>query len=117
MASKSDLEEAFALWVRHNYLPEPVREHVFTAPRKWRFDFAWLDRKVAVEIEGITSFGNHLGGHQTAKGFSDDCEKYEAALREGWRVYRIPGPWVAGGKETRYEQVMETMRILLGVTG
>ena len=23
-----------------------------------------------------------------------DCEKHEAALRLGWRVYRVPGPWI-----------------------
>ena len=43
-----------------------------------------------------------------------DAEKYEAALRLGWTVYRVPGPWVMEG--TRYiwrEQVMETLRELL----
>ena len=38
------------------------------------------------------------GGHQTVKGVLQDAEKYEAALLAGWRVYRVPGPWIAEGR-------------------
>ena len=89
----TDLEHGFNLWlVMHPDIPEPVREHRFHPTRKWRFDFCWPDRLVAVEIEGVTYQG---GRHQTVKGFIDDCEKYEAAMMLGWRVYRVPGRWVA----------------------
>ena len=83
----------------------------FHPTRKWRFDFAWRDSMVAVEIEGGL---RQSGRHQSYTGFLADAEKYEAALRLGWTVYRVPGPWVMEG--TRYiwrPEVMETLKELL----
>jgi very-short-patch-repair endonuclease len=58
------------------------------------FDFAWPARMIALEIEG----GTHSGGrHTTAKGFSDDCEKYNIAAIRGWRVIRATGEHVKKG--------------------
>jgi hypothetical protein len=69
------------------FMPEPVREYEFHPDRKWRFDFAWPDRKVAAECEGATwSRGRHTRG----AGFQADCEKYNAAAVMGWRVLRFP---------------------------
>ena len=33
-------------------LPPPVAEHRFHETRRWRFDFAWPDHRVALEIAG-----------------------------------------------------------------
>jgi len=33
-------------------LPAPVFEYRFHPSRKWRFDIAWPERRVAVEVEG-----------------------------------------------------------------
>ena len=64
-------------------LPEPVREYRFHDTRRWRFDFAWPDIKLAVEIDG-------RGRHQTVVGCRSDCEKANEAIRLGWRVLRFP---------------------------
>ena len=54
MNSKSDVEDAFEHWLRqYPDIPEPTRELVFAPPRKWRFDFAWPEHLVAVEIDGL----------------------------------------------------------------
>ena len=109
----SHLEDAFLVWLAQTDppIPWPAREYVFSPPRKWRFDFAWPKQGIAVEIEG----GLYKGGrHQSFKGFMADAEKYEAALRDEWRVYRVPGPWVMEGERYIWrEQVMETLRELL----
>ena len=70
-------------------LPAPVREHRFHPVRRWRFDYAWIDHKVALEVEG----GVWTGGHHTrGVGFLGDVEKYNAAVLAGWRVVRVvPG--------------------------
>ena len=55
--------------------------------------------------------------HQTVTGFVEDAKKYEAALRWHWKVYRVPGPWIAES-ETRMiwrPEVMETLKMLLEV--
>ena len=98
-------------WHRRNIKFEPSR--------KWRFDFAWPTQKVAVEIDGLRYDGK--AGHQTVKGVLNDAEKYEAALLLGWKVYRVPGPWIAEAKgdDVRLiwrEEVMDTLKTLLGAT-
>ena len=114
MANQSDLEAAFALWLRQNpEIPEPTPEYVFAPPRKWRFDFAWPEHKFAVEVEGLI-YGP--GRHQSIEGFAKDGEKYEAAMLLGWTVYRVPGPWIMSGDRYVWRpQVMSAIRIKLGL--
>lgn len=66
-------------------LPAPQLEYTFTAPRKWRFDFAWPDDRIALESEGgVWSQGAHTRG----KHFLSDLEKYNHAASLGWIVFR-----------------------------
>jgi very-short-patch-repair endonuclease len=101
------IEELFAAHVRSKNLPVPVREFVFHPGRRWRFDFAWPEFMVAVEIEG----GQWTQGrHQRPQGFSSDCEKYNAATKDGWRVYRFPGDQVTNGQAIDF--IMGVMGLL-----
>lgn len=79
----SHLEEKFVrLWQRAGG-PELVRELVFAKPRRWRFDFAHVASKTAVEIQG----GNWTNGaHNRGAGMERDCEKSFAAWQLGWSV-------------------------------
>lgn len=64
---------------------EPVKEYQFHTQRKWRFDYAFVEAKVALEVEG----GVHTGGrHIRPKGFLGDMEKYNTAATLGWRLLR-----------------------------
>ena len=85
-------EEAFALHCRAEFHPinQPVREYRFHPERKWRFDFAWPLYQLAVEIEG-------RGRHQSFGGFEKDAEKYNAAAKLGWRVFRYTPRMVTDG--------------------
>lgn len=67
------------------------REYRFAPPRRWRFDFAWPLERVAVEIEGGVWTG---GRHVSARGFAADCDKYNAAVLDGWAVLRFASPHV-----------------------
>lgn len=84
-AKREKHEKAFEfMW---NALGGPFmrREYVF-CERKWRFDFAYVETKVAVEIEGgVWSGGRHTRG----KGYIDDCTKYNRASVLGWTVFRL----------------------------
>lgn len=66
--------------------PTLTEELKFHSERKWRFDFAHEPTKTAIEIEGGVFSG---GRHTRGKGFSDDCEKYNAADALGWRIQRL----------------------------
>jgi very-short-patch-repair endonuclease len=92
--AESALERDLAEQILKAGLPEPQRELRFAPPRMYRFDFAWLDRKIAVEAEGGTwSFGRHTRG----SGFEADCDKYNLAVSQGWRVYRFTGTHIKNG--------------------
>lgn len=67
-------------------LPTPVAEYPFHPERRWRFDYAWPDQKIAIEVEG----GIWTGGRHTSQGgFIGDMEKYTEAAVMGWCVIRI----------------------------
>lgn len=70
-----------------------IREHQFCA-RKWRFDFAVPDKRVAFEIEGGTWIS---GRHNTGAGSQKDMEKYNEAAILGWKVLRFTTDMVKSG--------------------
>lgn len=86
----TDKAELFAGYWRMlaNAEQNPVAEYRFHPSRKWRFDFAFPDHKLAVEIEGNAWHVNGGGRHMQ----DSDMEKYNAAASLGWRVFRFsPG--------------------------
>lgn len=89
LLKQSKLEQTFLALCKVNRIDDPVCEYKFCETRRWRFDFAWLERKIAVEIEGGTWTG---GRHTRGSGFAKDCEKYNHAALDGWRVFRFTDP-------------------------
>lgn len=106
----SQLEDLLSLQLRAHKIPQ-VREFPFAADhvgvgrgvrqrlkdaglKNWRFDFAFIEQKIAVEIEG----GAWIGGrHTRGKGFSDDLRKHNSAVMLGWFVYRCDGEMIKDG--------------------
>ncbi|MCM1066822.1 MAG: endonuclease domain-containing protein [Muribaculaceae bacterium] len=64
---------------------ECVKEYKFHPTRRWRFDYAIPEHKIALEVEGGVWTG---GRHTSPKGFLNDMEKYNTATLMGWRVFR-----------------------------
>lgn len=91
----SDAEEAFVFQVKALGLIWPEREYRFAPPRRWRFDLAWPELKLAVEVEGGTFVS---GRHSRGKGYEADCEKYAEALIAGWRVLRVTPHMIEDGR-------------------
>ena len=76
-------------------LPNPMAEYRFHSTRKWRFDYAWPEVMLAVEVEGGTFV---QGRHNRGASFEADCEKYAEAICAGWRVLRVTGNHIASGQ-------------------
>jgi very-short-patch-repair endonuclease len=77
----------FEAYCKSHGIPMPIREHKFHPTRKWRFDFAWPDQKIAIEVEG----GLFLAGggrHNRGASMKGDMEKYNEAACFGWSVLR-----------------------------
>ncbi len=65
-----------------------VPEYKFHPERKWRFDFAVPDAKVALEVQGGLFTG---GRHSRGPALMKEHEKLNEAARRGWRIlFTIP---------------------------
>jgi len=93
--SKSDLEDTLAFQLDALGLTGFVREYQAIKGRKFRFDFAWIERKLLVEINGGTYT---VGAHSTGKGIARDYEKNNLAQLQGWRCLAFDGKAVRSGE-------------------
>ena len=65
---------------------EVVKEYMFHYTRKWRFDYAIPELKVAIEIDGgVWDYGRH----NRPQGYINDMEKLNNAISLGWYVLRF----------------------------
>lgn len=90
----------------------PTSEHEFMLPeRKWRFDWAWLPERVALEREGgdfrrVTCECGRtrtvfVSRHHSRDGLEADAEKYGEAAIRGWIVIRATPGMLQSGLATR----------------
>jgi len=79
------------IFPEHNW----VREYKGIPGRKYRFDFADLVNKVAVEIQGAVFI---YGGHSTGMGITRDCEKLALAILNGWTLFMFTSGQVRSGQ-------------------
>lgn len=78
------------------------QEYKFHPERKWRFDFAFPEEKIAIEVEGgLFSQGRHTRG----RGYIGDMQKYNAAVCLGWRVLRYGTGQINGNVLTDLLQI------------
>lgn len=78
--------DIFCLLVEQQLGLKVEKEYRFHPKRKWRFDYAIVDKKIAIEVEGgVWVSGRHI----SPQGFIKDMEKYNTATSMGWRVLRF----------------------------
>ena len=79
------VDPVFTALLKMERIPLPEPEFRFRPMRKWRFDYAWIPWKVALEIDGgIWTAGRHTRG----AGWLKDTEKLNEAAALGWRLLR-----------------------------
>lgn len=85
-------------------LPEPVAEFRFHPSRKWRFDWAFIEQRIAFEQQGgLFVQGRHTRGAALLK----EHEKLNAAAIAGWRIiYGTPADVSSG-------RIFETLKLAL----
>ena len=79
-----DHKQELALWLTATYGDAVMPEFRFHPTRKWRFDFALPERKVAIEFDGLFGGTAHRSINMVAK----DSEKINEAQLHGWIVIR-----------------------------
>ena len=83
--------------------PPAVREHRFDSKRRFRFDLAWPEQRVAVEVEGGL---RRYGRHNRPEGYASDCEKYNLAQIAGWVVLRYTTEMLKADPQGCVDQVL-----------
>jgi len=105
---KSKLETLFDFQMRAAKIEPGIAEYRFHEKRLWRFDYAWPEQRLALEIEGAVWTN---GRHNRGKGFTDDCEKYSEAAILGWRIIRATGNQVEAGTALKWvERALDGQR-------
>ena len=95
----SELEEEFALQLKAIGIPFE-REAKATKGRRWRWDFfitvGITDHEfILIDIQGGT-WNN--GRHSRGKGYQNDCDKGNAATKDGYTVFHFTGDDIKSGK-------------------
>ena len=93
---KRALNDEFALMLEAEPdFPPFTREAVlFPQRRKFRYDFAFLDHRIAVEVQGGTWVKS---GHTTGGGIRRDCAKGNLAQLMGWRCFHFTAKMIDDG--------------------
>jgi very-short-patch-repair endonuclease len=106
MKRNPEWEQCLAAQLEHCGCLPPVMEFRFAPGRGFRFDLAWVARKIAVEIDGaVWSRGRHV----RPLGYMRDQEKNNIAMRLGWRVLHY-----TPDKVRNWTAAQEIASVLLG---
>jgi very-short-patch-repair endonuclease len=77
--------QTFLLMLKARKMPTPTLEYVFAPPRRFRLDYAWVEQKVGLEVDGGIWTG---GAHGRGTGILRDQTKTNLAAGLGWRILR-----------------------------
>lgn len=104
-AARTKWENRLAGELRRSSLPSHEREWEFAAEigRAFRFDFAWPEFKVAVEVQGggwmpADKDGRRRGAHGGGEALERDCEKHALAAALGWIVVPVTPAQIRDGR-------------------
>jgi very-short-patch-repair endonuclease len=86
IVKKLTREQTFLLMLKARKMPTPTPEFRFHPVRKFRWDWAWPEARLALEVEGGVWSG---GAHGRGTGIVRDMEKATLAAEEGWRIIRV----------------------------
>lgn len=126
----SELSQKMWMEIVASGIKKPDVEHIFHPTRKWRFDFAWIEEKVALEVHGgvfkrtsskqsketkwlSERFGIQVQGtkkeyqggrHNQGKGFIQDREKMNEAQLLGWIVIEVTNEHIKNRKAIEWVQ-------------
>ena len=99
----ANLENILAFQIRAAGLPTPKREFRAINGRRFRWDFAWIEHRLLLEVQGGT-FSSGKMGHNSGLGLHRDMEKANLATLAGWRVLAVAERHIKTGKALQWIQ-------------
>lgn len=100
IVSKSYLERIALELIKDARLPIPDREFRFSDKGRWRFDFVWKERMVALEVDGGVFM--KISGHTSGRGVTSNIEKMNEAVLSGYTVIRATKAHMISGQMTEW---------------
>ena len=91
----SALEDMFEFQLKALKLRGYEREYRFHPTRKWRFDFCFKDKMLAIELHGAIYIN---GRHTRGAGVEADMLKINTAQELGWNVLCFSAGMVKSGE-------------------
>ena len=86
MKPKPPLNDLFTTICKSTIGIECIKEYRFHPTRKWRFDYAFVEHKIAIEVDGGVWIN---GRHNRASGYLKDLDKFNTATAMGWVVLKF----------------------------
>lgn len=75
--------------------PAPKPQALLVVDRKFRYDYAFIPARLAVEIQGQIW---HKGGHTSGRGITRDAEKANELAAIGWRLLIFTPEQITSGE-------------------
>lgn len=106
-SKSSSLERKFwSEWKLEHPHHMPRKEFKFSPTRLYRLDFAWPEKRLAVEIHGMGV------GHYSLPGMTGDFDKHMHTIVHNWTVIYLTGNHL---KDDRRDTVFEFIASRLGI--
>lgn len=107
-AKRDKWQQAYLLQVKQAGLPKPTEEYQAIPGRKFRWDFAWSECLILIEIQGGI-WSNAKSGHTSGVGINRDCEKANLANLASWCCLSFTSDHIRSG--LALEQTKEALRM------
>lgn len=79
-------DDFFSMMLKSQLHVDVICEYDFHPTRNWRFDYAIIDYKIAIEQDGGVWTG---GRHTNPIGYQKDLEKFNEAAAMGWLILKF----------------------------
>ena len=85
MASNRYADVIIVAWLREHKIPAPEVEYEYARPRRFRADYAWVEQRLLLEVEGGIYTRQ---AHGSISGILNDIERSQQAAMHGYRVFK-----------------------------
>jgi very-short-patch-repair endonuclease len=100
-------DKLFAQIADSGTIPVPERQYKALEKRRFKWDFAWIEQKLLVEIQGGTWVKAQFG-HTSGVGYRRDCFKNDLATAVGWNVMQFTTDMVD------YKEALQLLQVFFG---
>jgi len=113
MKRNDSLERAFRnqwdMRVRDMYPrpPDPVAQCRFHPDKGWIYDYCWIDKLLALDIQGG---GFVMGAHSREGGMTNDYYKHNAAVLMGWRPLLASRTMILNEVNSLIDTILELLK-------